>query len=250
MTRNKSIIDYVGLISIAIVIVSFLSKIVTSFLITRQLPTEGGYSALLQNYVDGMLIHSIDSIMVLVSAVFIIPATIGVFSVFYSKIKPDVKNWLLLPTITSIVSSLLIFSLIIPKLIIIFQIAPDYVVAVEPSKSLLLAKFESWIFYINIFQVIAYVLLFTIGTGSFSFLSFKYQLTRETSTWLGIFTAFLGLGQLGVFIPSGFGTVLIFMASIASILYFFWLGSIIFVIRQKMKEDIFEEVELPEKLTH
>ena len=124
MTRKKSIIDYIGLISIVIVIVSFISKIVTSFLITRQLPT-GGYPELLQNYVDGMVIHSIDSIMVLVSAVFIIPATIGVFSVFYSKIKQEVKNWLLLPTITSIVSSLLIFSLIIPKLIIIFQIAPE-----------------------------------------------------------------------------------------------------------------------------
>jgi len=172
------------------------------------------------------------------------------FFVFYSKIKQEVKNWLLLPTITSIVSSLLIISLIIPKLIIIFQIAPDYYVATDPLKSLLLAKFENWIFYINIFQVIAYILLFTIGTGSFGFLSFKYQLTRETSTWLAIFTAILGLGQLGVFIPSNFGSVLIFMASIASILYFFWLGSTIFVIRQKMKEDKFEEVELPEKLAH
>ena len=113
MTRNKSIIDYVGLISIVIVIVSFISKIVTSFVITRQLPT-GGYPELLQNYVDGMIIHSIDSVMVLVSAVFIIPATIGVFSVFNSKIKQELKNWLLLPTITSIVSSLLIISLIIP----------------------------------------------------------------------------------------------------------------------------------------
>jgi len=249
LTRKKSIIDYIGLISIVIVIVSFISKIVTSFIITQQLPA-GGYPELLQNYVDGMVIHSIDSIMILISAVFIIPATIGVFSVFYSKIKPEVKNWLLLPTITSIVSSLLIFSLIIPKLIIIFQIAPDYVVAIEPSKSLLLTKFENWIFYINIFQVIAYVLLFTIGTGSFSILSFKYQLARETTTWLGIFAAFLGLGQIGVFIPSNFGIVLIFMASIASILYFFWLGSIIFVIRQKIKEDKFEEIELPEKLTH
>ncbi|MCK5298093.1 MAG: hypothetical protein KAJ76_04240, partial [Candidatus Heimdallarchaeota archaeon] len=67
-------------------------------------------------------------------------------------------------------------------------------------------------------------------------------------TWLAIFTAVLGLGEIGVFIPSNFGSVLIFMASIASILYFFWLGSIIFVIRQNMKEDKFEKVELPEKL--
>jgi len=238
-----------GLISITIVVVSFIGKLVTSFLITRQLP-EGGYPELLLNYVDGMVIHTIDSMMVLISAVFIIPATISLFFVFYSKIKQEVKNWLLLPAITSIVSSLLIISLIIPKLIIIFQIAPDYYVAIEPLKSLLLAKFENWIFYINIFQVIAYILLFTIGTGSFGFLSFKYQLTRETSTWLAIFTAILGLGQLGVFIPSNFGSVLIFMASIASILYFFWLGSTIFVIRQKMKEDKFEEVELPEKLAN
>lgn len=238
-----------GLISIAIVVVSFIGKLVTSFLITRQLP-EGGYPELLLNYVDGMVIHTIDSLMVLISAVFILPATISLFFVFYSKIRQEVKNWLLLPTITSIVSSLLIIGLIIPKLIIIFQIAPDYYVAIEPLKSLLLAKFENWIFYINIFQVIAYILLFTIGTGSFGFLSFKYQLTKETSTWLAIFTAILGLGQLGVFIPSGFGSVLIFMASIASILYFFWLGSTIFVIHQKMKEDKFEEVELPEKLTH
>ena len=238
-----------GLISITIVVVSFIGKLVTSFLITRQLP-EDGYPELLQNYVDGMVIHTIDSMMVLISAVFIIPATISLFFVFYSKIKQEVKNWLLLPTITSIVSSLLIISLIIPKLIIIFQIAPDYYVATDPLKSLLLAKFENWIFYINIFQVIAYILLFTIGTGSFGFLSFKYQLTRETSTWLAIFTAILGLGQLGVFIPSNFGSVLIFMASIASILYFFWLGSTIFVIRQKMKEDKFEEIELPEKLAH
>ena len=238
-----------GLISITIVVVSFIGKLVTSFLITRQLP-EGGYPELLLNYVDGMVIHTIDSMMVLISAVFIIPATISLFFVFYYKIKKEVKNWLFLPTITSIVSSLLIISLIIPKLIIIFQIAPDYYVATEPLKSLLLAKFENWIFYINIFQVIAYILLFTIGTGSFAFLSLKYQLTRETSTWLAIFTAILGLGQLGVFIPSGFGSVLIFMASIASILYFFWLGSTIFVIRQKMKEDKFEEVELPEKLAH
>ncbi len=238
-----------GLISITIVVVSFIGKLVTSFLITRQLP-EDGYPELLQNYVDGMVIHTIDSMMVLISAVFIIPATISLFFVFYSKIKQEVKNWLLLPTITSIVSSLLIISLIIPKLIIIFQIAQDYYVATDPLKSLLLAKFENWIFYINIFQVIAYILLFTIGTGSFGFLSFKYQLTRETSTWLAIFTAILGLGQLGVFIPLNFGSVLIFMASIASILYFFWLGSTIFVIRQKMKEDKFEEVELPEKLAH
>jgi len=250
MTRNKSIIDYIGLISIVIVIASFMSKIVTSFLITRQLPTEGGYPALLQNYVDSMVIHSIDSILVLISAIFIIPATIGVFSVFYSKIKQEVKNWLLLPTITSIVGSLLIFSLVIPKLLIIFQLAPDYVVAIAPTKLLLETKFENWILYISIFQVIAYILLFTIGTGSFSFLSFKYQLTRGTSTWLGIFTAFLGLGQIGVLIKSNFADVLILIASIASILYFFWLGSIIFVIRQKIKEDKFEEIELPEKLTH
>lgn len=238
-----------GLISIAIVVASFIGKLVTSFLITQQLP-DGGYPELLLNYVDGMVIHTIDSLMVLISAVFIILATISLFFVFYSKIKQEVKNWLFLPTITSIVSSLLIIGLIIPKLIIIFQIAPDYYVATDPLKSLLLAKYENWIFYINIFQVIAYILLFTIGTGSFGFLSFKYQLTKEISTWLAIFTAILGLGQLGVFIPSNFGSVLIFMASIASILYFFWLGSTIFAIHQKMKEDKFEEVELPGKLAN
>ena len=238
-----------GLISIAIVVASFIGKLVTSFLITQQLP-DGGYPELLLNYVDGMVIHTIDSLMVLISAVFIILATISLFFVFYSKIKQEVKNWLFLPTITSIVSSLLIIGLIIPKLIIIFQIAPDYYVATDPLKSLLLAKYENWIFYINIFQVIAYILLFTIGTGSFGFLSFKYQLTKEISTWLAIFTAILGLGQLGVFIPSNFGSVLIFMASIASILYFFWLGSTIFARHQKMKEDKFEEVELPGKLAN
>jgi hypothetical protein len=245
LTRKKSIIDYVGIISISIVVISFLSKIITSFLVTRQLPT-GGYPELLINYVDGKLIHTIDSVMVLVSAVFIIPATIGVFAVFYSKIKQEVRNWLFLPTITSIVSSLIIIGLIIPKLLIIFNIAPDYYVAVEPLKSLLMSKYESWISYINIFQVIAYLLLFTIGTGGYGFLSFKYQLTRETSTWLAIFTAVLGLGEIGVFIPGNFGTVIIFMASIASILYFFWLGSIIFVIRQKMVEE--SKFEAPEEL--
>ncbi|MCK5046565.1 MAG: hypothetical protein KAS22_08295 [Candidatus Heimdallarchaeota archaeon] len=247
MATKKKIMDIIGLISICIVAVCFISIIIMSFVITRRYAAED-YSELLTNYADYKLIYSIESIISLVNSIFIIPATIGVFINLYSKIKENRKNWLILPTATTIIGSLLLISLIIIKLMLIFNTAPSYVSAIEPAKSEILTFFENRVGYLSIFQVVGYLFLFTVGTGSFGVLSFKYQLTKETSTWLAIFTAVLGLGEIGVFIPSNFGSVLIFMASIASILYFFWLGSIIFVIRQNMKEDKFEKVELPEKL--
>lgn len=218
-----------------------------SFVITRRYSAED-FSELLTNYATFKMIYASESIISLVNSVFIVPAIIVVFINLYSKIKPNVKNWLILPTAATVLGAILLICLIIVKLLLIFKTAPDYVAAIEPTKSEILAIFENRVGYLSIFQVIAYLLLFTVGTGGFGILSFKYQLTKETSTWLAIFTAILGLGEIGVFIPGGFGSVLIFMASIASILYFFWFISIIFVIRQNMKEDKFVHVELAKKL--
>lgn len=247
MATKKRIMDIIGLVSICIVALCFISLMIMSFLITRRYNTTEYYE-LLTNYAYHKVIYSVESIISIVNSIFIIPATIGVFINLYSKMKENVRNWLIIPTAATIIGSLLLISLIIVKLLLIFKTAPIYVTAIGDTKIAILEFFENRVGYISIFQVIAYLLLFTIGTGIFGVLSFKYQLTKETSIWLAIFTAFLGLGQFGVFMPDNIGSVFIFLASIASILYFFWLGSIIFVIRQNMKEDKFTKVELPEKL--
>ncbi|NHJ33110.1 MAG: hypothetical protein FK732_09615 [Asgard group archaeon] len=249
MTKKKKIMDIIGIFSIVIVVLCFICIIVMSFVIARRFPVDD-YAELLTSYADHKLIYSIESIISFVSCIFILPATITVFINFYSKIKQEVKNWLLLPTIATLIGTLLLLSLLVVKLVLIFKTAPAYISAIEPAKSQYLAIFENRVGYLSIFQVIAYMLLFTVGTGGYGILSFKYQLTKDTSTWLAIFTAFFGLGELGVFIPSGFGSVLIFLASIASILYFFWLGSTIFVIRQNMKENVFVKSEKIEKMSH
>ena len=247
LVDKKKILNFIGLISIVIVVLCFSCILVMSFIITRRYVSED-YVELLVNYAYHKFIYTSESIISLVNSIFIILAVIAVFFNFYPKIKEGTRNWLLLPTFATILGASLLISLIIIKLKLILITSSDYVTAVEPLKSQIFALFENRIRYLSIFQVIAYLLLFTVGTGVFGILSFKYQLTKETSTWLAIGTAILGLGELGVFIPSGFGSVLIFMASIASILYFFWYFSIIFVIRQNMKEDSFVKNETVEKL--
>ncbi len=249
MVDKKKILNILGLISIVIVVLCFSCILVMSFIITRRFVSED-YAELLTNYAYHTIIFTAESLISLINCVFITLAVIVVFINFYPKIKSGTRNWLFLPTIATIMGASLLISLIAIKLNLILNTAPDYVTAVEPLKSQIFALFETRVKYLTIFQVIAYLLLFTVGAGAFGVLSFKFQLTKETSIWLAIGTAILGLGELGVFIPSGFGSVLIFMASIASILYFFWYFSIIFVIRQNMKENNFVKDESLEKLAN
>ncbi|NHJ48830.1 MAG: hypothetical protein FK733_13685 [Asgard group archaeon] len=235
LVTKKKIVDILGIVSIAIVVLSSISYIVMSFVITRKYPAED-YSELLTNYANFKMVYSSESIIFLVNSIFISFAIVMIFIIFYSKIEQSVKKWLILPTVTSIIGTLILISLIVVKLLLIATMAPDYVSAIEPMKSYILARFENVIEYLTIFQLIAFLLIYTIGTGVFGILSLKYKITKGSSAWLAIVTAILGLGEFGVFIPIGFGDVLILLRSIAFILYFIWLGSILIMIRQNMEK--------------
>ncbi len=233
---------FITLISIIIVVSSMIATIILSFVITYKYPS-ANYVELLQNYFVFNHIHTFDTILNIIQGIFIIPSIIGVLLLFRSKVDEKIKNWLVVPTITTILGSLLLISLVFLKFKIIFQLAPEYNIAAGEAKDEIFAIFENWVKVIFILQVVAYVLIFSLGAGIFGIASFKYQVTKETQTWLALLCGILGLCEVGVFILGTAGSVFTFLASIASILFFFWLGGMGLAVIQRIKEKKLEFTE-------
>ena len=99
-------------------------------------------------------------------------------------------------------------------------------------------NYDTIVFVSSIIEVIVYVFLLTLGLGFIGFILLRTLEFKGTISYIAIFIGICGLLKIGVFIPGGFGSVLDFIGQFGSILYFLWLGIVLFDMYKKKTDNI------------
>ncbi|NHJ48795.1 MAG: hypothetical protein FK733_13510 [Asgard group archaeon] len=243
--RNSSKIDtkLTTMITSSIVIICSIVVIILSYVIAYKHPVQN-YNELIGSYFDSRMIHSTETFFNLLMALFIIPSMIGIILFLRTKINPKLKNWLLLPLVSSVLGAALVVALYCVKIMIIYKLVPDIIN--NPSDTSLVDQFLNLATLTDQLSALAFILLYTIGTGALGIFTLRISISGGNLSWLAIATGILALGKIGYFIDSVFGSALTLAASMGVIAYFVWLGgfvSILFQARKESKMDKMVEID-------
>ncbi len=236
MNKTRETLAIIGAISAIIATICTIAGIAMSFIMTNsiQTPNIEAYIIMIN---DKSTLNLLEAICGILSGAFIIPVAIGFMFFMRTKVDERKQKILLLPTITFILGSGLLIALFTMKINIIYNLAPSFVAAIEPEKTLLLAQFNKLNVIIDIIQAIAYVFIYTLGAGTYGLLIVRIEELRGTLGWTAISSAIFSLLVFGLFINGTFGIILQLGAKIGSIMFFFWLISMAYAILFLSRED-------------
>ncbi|MHA1212466.1 MAG: hypothetical protein ACTSSH_08400 [Candidatus Heimdallarchaeota archaeon] len=234
MQKRKFDFNYVAIISCAIVFICSIATIIISYILSYKYPVEDYIDVIISFDVQSG-IHTTETLFNLIMGAFIIPSCIGIFIYLWKNIHNKIKKLLILPLITSLIGAGFVIALYSVKLMMIFKIAPDYNTGINEAENL--ALFTQLVNISDILSLVAYILLYTLGTGIFGVITLRTASVRGNISWLAIASGVLALGKIGYFLQSTAGAVFSLAASMGAILYFFWIASFAFVLYQAIKEN-------------
>lgn len=236
MDENKETLTIIGSISAIIATICTIAVIAISFLLTNRIQNPDIESVIIMIN-DNPTLNLLEAIFGILSGVFIIPAAIGFLFFLRTKIDERKQKILILPTITFILGSGLLIALYAIKINIIYELAPNFVAAIEPEKTVLLNQFNKLDLITDIIQAIAYIFIYTLGAGTCGLLIVKIEELKGTLGWTAISSGVFALFVFGLFLDGTFGVILQLGAQIGSIMFFFWLISMAYAILFLIREE-------------
>ncbi|MFW9923381.1 MAG: hypothetical protein ACFFDW_08880 [Candidatus Thorarchaeota archaeon] len=245
MQKNfKSIFQLIGGITGIAALIFSLIQLLLSYIITSKYSYQTPIAEdVLTVFYNNSILGHFTYIFVILIGITVIPASIGVFIFLREKI-PNNKNLLFIPLVFHLIGAITIIISYMWELIVIKNLAAEFISAVEPEKSEIIAQYSEISFIFNVLSVVSYIFLFGLGTGIFGYFSLKVNLNKTTMNWLAFVGAFLALFRFGIFLKSSFGQILVLGAQIGSILFLFWLGNICYFIIRDILKPVEKTIEI------
>ena len=89
----------------------------------------------------------------------------------------------------------------------------------------------------NLLSVLTHITTFTIGAGSIGIIFYNKKIIHDVFVWTALTCGVLGLTKIGTYFTGAAGTIFIFLASISSIFFYFFLGEMVYVIFREHYDD-------------
>jgi hypothetical protein len=234
LSKRIKTIEITSAISGIISVISMIITIACSYFYREQTSTIEEYLEKIVTYQTGMRTEAISSLL---SGVFLFFTAIGLFVFLRRKINPNKKNLSIIPFLSILLGSLVMISISVIRVYLVFYVAQKYNFCVVCLKSYFLDRATKLISITNILSAITHVLTFTLGAGSIGVLLYSKNIINDAFIWTGLASGVLGLAKIFYFVSGTVGAVFIFLASVGSILFYFFICGMIYVI---LKEHINE----------
>ncbi|NHJ05828.1 MAG: hypothetical protein EAX90_13460 [Candidatus Heimdallarchaeota archaeon] len=236
LDKNKKTIEFLGVVFGALAVLCAIAIIVISYLISLNV-TQTDYDSILQAYFYERAIFTSETIFYLLNGLFMIPTIIGIYSHLRKNMIIKPKLNLLIPLITMILGYVLIIALYILKIVILFQIAPNYINGTIVEKEEIILLITKIDLVADIMSIVASVLIYLIGAIIFGIILLQYIEFNRVLIWAAVASGILSLGIIGSLLEGTGGIVLLFLAQIGTFLFYFWLIGVLFVIFRKWEKE-------------
>jgi len=220
--------ELIGAIAAVITIICTITTIVFSYLNKDEVTTNlDEFMIKISNHYTMM---KTDAILSLICGVFLIPIAVGIFFFIRRKLDEPRKKFALMPLISIIFGSLIMISIAALQIYIVFYITPNYVGKTFTEQQYFLDKAIDVIDVSDLLSVLTHIIIFTIGAGSIGILFYNKKIIHDVFVWTALTSSVLGLAKIGIYLTGTVGTVFVFLASISSIFFYFFLGEMAYVI--------------------
>ena len=234
--NQKNTFQIISVIFGSVAILSAIAIIIISYLISLNL-TETDYDSILQSYFYNRAIFTSETIFYLLNGTFMIPTMFGIFLYLKKNSAVKTKINLIIPLIFAIFGYLIIIALYILKMVILFQIAPNYINGTITEKEEIILLIDKIDLTADIMSIVASISIYTIGTIMFGVILLSFLEFNRALVWAAIASGVLSLGIFGSLLTGTGGTVLLFLAQIGTFLFYFWLIGVLFVMFRKWEKE-------------
>ena len=171
------------------------------------------------------------------SGVFLLATAIGLFVFLRRKIEPQRIKLALIPFLGILLGSLVMISIAIISVYLVYYLAPTYVNCDLWLKSYFLERATKLVLVSDILSVVMFLITFTVGAGSFGVLLYNKKIINDAFVWTALASGILSIAKIGYFATGNAGVVFMFLASIGSIMFYFFICEMIYVIFKDHNEE-------------
>ena len=232
--RKTKTIEIIGAISAIITILCTITTIILSYICREETTTYAEYLVKVSNYHAQM---KMDAILSLTGGIFLILAAIGLFVFLRRKLEGTSKNYALIPLICIIIGSLIMICISTFRVYLVYYLVPKYINGSIIEQQYFLEKATNLISITNVLSMLTHIITFTFGAGSIGVLLYNKKIINDAIVWTALASGVLSLAKSGYFAAGTFGNVLVFLASIGSIFFYFFLGEMTYVIFQDHRKE-------------
>ena len=234
--KRKNNFQIISIIFGSLAIICAIAIIVLSYLISLSV-TQTDYDSILHSYFYERPIFTCETIFYILNGIFMILTMFGIYSYFKNNITVKPRINLIIPLIFTVLGYLIIIALYILKMVILFQIAPNYINGTITEKEeiiLLIGKID---LAADIMSIVASVSIYSIGTIIFGIILLQILEFNRALIWAAIASGILSIGVFGNLFTGTGSAVLLFIAQIGTFLFYFWLIGTLFVMFRNWEKE-------------